>query len=178
MVKIIPMLLMPISNAASWWFITKSHRGDQASGLLQVVWKVAFFYMLWALYNKYLGGRPQELGHISMGLMAAAAYFQKKYFSMAACGLVVLNFGVVIPLIFSKGPAGLAKMIQKEKTALSMTWAVIFCAYIFSNFALWSFVLYRLYQEVVPGGSGGGRATDVPMYEPIIEQEHRQEEGL
>ena len=159
------MLLMPISNGASWYFLYTSPRGDQAGALLDVVWKVATFYMLWALYNKYLGGRPQELGHISMGLMALAAYFQKKYLSMAACALVIVNFGVVIPLIFSKGPAGLAKMIQKEKTALSMTWAIIFSVYILSNFTLWSFVMYRLYLDVIKAG----QTPSIPVYDPIAE---------
>ncbi|KAL3925066.1 MAG: hypothetical protein SGARI_005916 [Bacillariaceae sp.] len=124
--------------------------------------------MLWALYNRYLGGRPQELGHISMGIMAITAFFQRKYLAMAACALVIANFGVVVPLIFSKGPAGLAKMIQKDTSALSMTWAYIFCVYILSNVVLWCYVLYRLYQDVVASRRDGG--VDSSAYDPIIEE--------
>lgn len=171
MVKIIPMLLMPISNGVAWYLIHfNSPRGDQAYALLQNVWKIAAFYMVWALYNKYLGGRPQELGHISTGMLAITAYLQKKHLAMGACGLVILNFAVVIPVILSKGPGGMAKLIYKEKTALSMTWAYIFSAYILSNVILWSYVLYRLYQDVVVPARGAG-ATTGASYAPLVEEE-------
>lgn len=164
------MLLMPISNGVSWYLIYKqSPRGDQAYGLLQNVWKIALFYMVWALYNKYLNGRPQELGHISTGLLALTAYLQKKYMAMGACALVILNFAVVVPMILSKGPGGMAKLIYNEKTALSMVWAYIFTAYILSNVVLWSYVLYQLYQEVVvptQGGTSGGNS-----YNPVADEE-------
>ncbi|KAG7359473.1 hypothetical protein IV203_034571 [Nitzschia inconspicua] len=171
MVKIVPMLLMPISNGVSWYLICKkSPGGDQAYALLQNVWKIALFYMVWALYNKYLNGRPQELGHISTGLLALTAYFQKKYLAMGACGLVVLNFAVVIPVIINKGPGGMAKLVYKEVTALSLTWAYIFIAYILSNVVLWSFVLYRLYQEVVVPTQAGG-STGGGSYVPVADEE-------
>jgi hypothetical protein len=172
MVKIIPMLLMPISNGVAWyWMYCGTPHGDHAYALLQNVWKIALFYMIWALYNRYLGGRPQELGHISTGLLALTAYLQKKYLSMAACGLVTLNFAVVVPLILSKGPAGMAMLIYKEKTPLSMTWAYIFTAYILSNVVLWSYVLYRLYQEVVVSVREGGTAGGVSYVQVGVDEE-------
>jgi hypothetical protein len=171
MVKIVPMLLMPISNGVAWyWIYVGTPRGDQAYALLQTVWKIALFYMIWALYNKYLGGRPQELGHISTGLLALTAYLQKKYLAMGACGLVILNFALVIPVILSKGLGGMAMLIYKEKTALSMTWAYIFTAYILSNVLLWSYVLYRLYQEVVVPAREGGTTGGV-SYTPVVVDE-------
>lgn len=153
-VKILPWLLMPISNAASWYLVVSAPRGDEGTALLQQVWKIATFYMLWALYNRYLGGRTQELGHVSMGLMALAAVLQKKYPSMVACGLVILNFGVVVPLIISKGPTGLAKLLYKDTSPLTMVWAYTFITYILSNVCLWSYVLYRLYLDVVVASKG------------------------
>jgi hypothetical protein len=171
MVKIVPMLLMPISNGVAWyWIYFITPHGDQAYALLQNVWKIALFYMIWALYNKYLGGRPQELGHISTGLLALTAYLQKKYLAMGACGLVILNFAVVIPIILNKGPGGMAMLIYKEKTVLSMTWAYIFTAYILSNTVLWSYVLYRLYQEVVVPSREGG-TTEGGIYTPVVDEE-------
>jgi hypothetical protein len=170
MVKIIPMLLMPVSNGVSWYIMHQSPRGDQAYALLQNVWKIALFYMVWALYNKYLNGRPQELGHISTGILALTAYLQKKYLAMGACGLVILNFAVVIPVIIDKGPAGMAKLIYKEKTALSMTWAYIFSAYILSNVVLWSYVMYRLYQDVIVPARGGAGSTG-GSYNTVADEE-------
>jgi hypothetical protein len=172
MVKIVPMLLMPISNGIAWyWILFQTPRGDQAYALLQNVWKIALFYMIWALYNRYLAGRTHELGHISTGLLALTAFLQKKYLAMGACGLVTLNFAIVIPIIISNGPGGLAMLFHKEKTALSMTWAYIFIAYILSNVVLWSYVLYRLYEEVVVPARQGRAAGGVSYASIVVDEE-------
>jgi hypothetical protein len=170
-IKIIPWLLMPISNAASWYLIVSAPRGDEATALLQNVWKIATFYMLWALYNRYLGGRPQELGQVSMGLMALAAVLQKKYPSMAACGLVILNFGVVVPLLISNGPTGWAKLVYKDTSPLTIVWAYTFTAYILSNVCLWSYVMYRLYLDIVVASKGNSLVGGSAAYEPVMEGE-------
>jgi hypothetical protein len=169
-VKIIPWLLMPISNVTCWFWIVSAPRGDSATALLHRVWKVAAFYMLWALYNKYLGGRPQELGHVSMGLMALAAFFQRKYPSMAACGLVILNFSVLVPILFSKGPRGMASLLYKDTSPLTMAWAYTFIAYILSNVCLWCYVMYRLYMDLVAnkGGNAGSPYDPVQMEEGTL----------
>mmetsp|Transcript_20179 Transcript_20179/g.32531 ORF Transcript_20179/g.32531 Transcript_20179/m.32531 type:complete len:184 (+) Transcript_20179:103-654(+) len=180
MVKIIPWILMPVSNAASWYLVVVSTNsahggvGDPSiKTLLQSVWKIAIFYMLWALYNKYLGGRPQELGHVSFGLLALTSYLEKRYLAMGACGLVVLNFAVVIPLVVSKGPAGLAKIIWKDTSPMSLAWAYTFTFYILSNVALWSYVLYTLYSGVVGRARSSSSSSEGGAeYEPI---QHQQE---
>jgi hypothetical protein len=100
--------------------------------------------MVWALYNKYLGGRPQEMGHVSMGLMAVTSYLEKRYLSMGACSLVILNFAVVVPFLITKGPTGIAKIIYKDTSGITIAWAYTFIIYILSNVGLWSYVLYRL----------------------------------
>jgi hypothetical protein len=167
-IKIVPWLLMPISNITSWVLIVSSPRGDSAAVLLERVWKIATFYMLWALYNKYLGGRPQELGHVSMGLMAITAFFRMKYPSMAACALVILNFAVVVPIIVSNGPKGLAKLLYKDTSALTMVWAYTFVMYILSNVCLWCYVMYRLYLDLV--GTSRSTTSGGSAYEPVLEE--------
>jgi hypothetical protein len=170
-VKIIPWLLMPISNVASWYLFVSAAPGN---ALLQRVWKVAAFYTVWALYNRYLGGRAQELGHFSMGLMALAAFLNRKYPSMAACGLVILNFAVVIPIVLSNGPKGLAKLLYNDTSPLTMAWAYTFVSYLLSNVCLWSYLMYRLYVDVVVLAAsshsgptpGGGSAA----YEKVMEE--------
>jgi hypothetical protein len=176
MVKIIPWILMPVSNAVSWYLVvmaaatpTGSSNGGAGPAttsligpLFQSVWKVATFYMIWALYNKYLGGRPQEMGHISMGLMALTAFFERRYLSMGACGLVILNFAVIIPFVISKGPTGLAKAVYNDTSTITMSWAYTFILYTLSNLGLWSYVMYRLCTNSVEKGSA--------PYEPINQE--------
>eukprot|EP00536_Pseudo-nitzschia_multiseries_P018640 jgi/Psemu1/56587/gm1.56587_g len=167
MVKVIGLVLMVVSNLASWHAVTKaiavqSERSPQQA-LRSAVWKIALFYTLWALYNKYLGGRPQELGHISLGLLTASclatSHFQlttaTKIPVVASCGLVVLNFAVVIPLMISAGgPVGMARKVWKGDTsALAVVWGYTFTAYILSNVVLWSWVLYQF--VVAPDDAAG-----------------------
>jgi hypothetical protein len=159
-VKIIPMLLMPFSNGVSWYFILNSI--SNFNSLRLIVCKISLFYTLWALYNKYLGGKPQELGHVSFGLLAliCSPYLDDFFYSsqskikipfFISCGLVVLNFAVVVPLIISmKGPTQFASKVMKEKdrnniSTLTRVWGYVFTTYIVSNIILWSFVLYQFY---------------------------------
>jgi hypothetical protein len=187
-VKIIPMLLMPISNIISWYFILNF--SNNFNSLLSIVWKITLFYTLWALYNKYFGGKPQELGHISLGLLTLTCLLiinstgNNQFFSsffntssnknkipflllLFSCGLVVLNFAIVIPLIISmKGPTQFASKVFKEKDRNNISiptrvWGYIFTVYIISNVILWSYVFYQFYVlfDIDGGGGSGGSGS-------------------
>lgn len=195
MVSVIGLVLMVVSNATSWFLITSS--SSSLPLLRSSVWKISLFYTLWALYNKYLGGRPQELGHVSMGLLTlcclstmhccssdgnsnnnASAKWNHQPMAtklplLLSTALVVLNFAVVVPLIAQmKGPAGIAKKIWKGDTsALAVIWGYTFTAYILSNVAMWSLVFYGFYRLPVDGGesSAGTGTTDPTIQETIYE---------
>ena len=187
-VKIIPLLLMPISNIRSWFLILNVNDSSSTSdfnSLLSIVWKISYFYTVWALYNKYLGGKPQEQGHISLGLLTLMCLsisttgsknnqYLNSYLEMTnsntmkipllfSCGLVVLNFAIVIPLIISmKGPTQFASKVHKDDrnnvSMLTRVWGYVFTLYIISNICLWSYVFYQFYIlfDIDGGGSGGG----------------------
>ena len=191
-VKIIPLLLMPISNIRSWFLILNnvndsSSTSSEFNSLLSIVWKISYFYTVWALYNKYLGGKPQEQGHISLGVLTLMCLsisttgsknnqYLNSYLEMTnsntmkiplllSCGLVVLNFAIVIPLIISmKGPTQFAsKVFKDDRTNVSMLtriWGYVFTLYIISNICLWSYVFYQFYIlfdiDIIDGGDGSG----------------------
>ena len=189
-VKIIPLLLMPISNIRSWFLILNvndSSSTNDFNSLLSIVWKISYFYTLWALYNKYLGGKPQEQGHISLGLLTLMCLsisttgsknnqYLNSYLEMTnsntmkipllfSCGLVVLNFAIVIPLIISmKGPTQFASKVHKDDrnnvSMLTRVWGYVFTLYIISNICLWSYVFYQFYIlfdiDIIDGGDGSG----------------------
>eukprot|EP00536_Pseudo-nitzschia_multiseries_P006148 jgi/Psemu1/303896/fgenesh1_kg.127_\ len=175
----IGLVLMVVSNLASWHAVvaTIAKHNSSSRALRSVVWKVAFFYTLWALYNRYLGGRDGERGHISMGLLTlsclATSRFQwaTKIPVVASSGLVVLNFAVVIPMIYrAGGPGGFAEAVwggdtTEDTTATATTsvremivWGYTFAAYVLSNIGLWSWVLYQF--VVLPLHAAGGDGDD------------------
>ena len=186
-VKIIPLLLMPISNIRSWFLILNVNDSSSTSdfnSLLSIVWKISYFYTLWALYNKYLGGKSKEQGHISLGLLTLMClsisttgsknnHYLNSYLEMTnsntmkipllfSCGLVVLNFAIVIPLIISmKGPTQFASKVHKDDrnnvSMLTRVWGYVFTLYIISNICLWSYVFYQFYILFdIDGGDGSG----------------------
>jgi len=192
-VKIIPLLLMPISNIRSWFLILNnvndsSSTSSEFNSLLSIVWKISYFYTVWALYNKYLGGKPsKEQGHISLGLFTLMCLsisttgsknnqYLNSYLEMTnsntmkiplllSCGLVVLNFAIVIPLIISmKGPTQFASKVHKDDrnnvSMLTRIWGYVFTLYIISNICLWSYVFYQFYIlfdiDIIDGGDGSG----------------------
>eukprot|EP00532_Pseudo-nitzschia_australis_P002166 CAMPEP_0168190148 /NCGR_PEP_ID=MMETSP0139_2-20121125/16752_1 /TAXON_ID=44445 /ORGANISM="Pseudo-nitzschia australis, Strain 10249 10 AB" /LENGTH=208 /DNA_ID=CAMNT_0008113085 /DNA_START=183 /DNA_END=809 /DNA_ORIENTATION=- len=197
MVSVIGLVLMVVSNATSWFMITTSKSSSSLIPLRSSVWKISLFYTLWALYNKYPGGRSQELGHVSMGLLtlcclstmhccsfdgdgrsgnvdAGNAKWNRhplatKLPLLLSTALVVLNFAVVVPLIvLAKGPAGIAKKVWKGDTsALAVAWGYTFVAYILSNVGMWSLVLYEFYQLPV---DGGGDASSAGTTDPTIQE--------
>ena len=129
--------LMPISQATGWYLITNS---PTPSSLYGSVSKLATFYCLWALYNKYVAGRTQELGHISMGLTALASYLESKGFTLASTALVIANFGLPAKtILFDWDAPTVASKLDK-----TVTWAYIFKGYFVSNILLWSTVLVKI----------------------------------
>ena len=150
MVSIVGLVLMATSNAVAWHLVLEE---SSLSELSSVVWKIALFYTLWALFNKYLAGRSKELGHVSFGLLCLSSLAtpdgplsMTKIPLLFSCGLVVLNFAVVLPLIASVGtPGAFAKKMWKADDTLVVLWGYAFSAYIVSNVALWSYCCYLFY---------------------------------
>ena len=168
---------MVVSNLVSWHVVLAALASKTSSSALRAsVWKIGLFYTLWALYNRYLGGRPQELGHVSFGLLtlscliaqyccsagqsgsgadhsdtnppAAAVRSFLKILLLVSSLLVTLNFLVVLPMIASAGgPRGFAGKVWKGDTStLATVWGFVFAAYVLSNAGLWSLVCYRFYK--------------------------------
>jgi hypothetical protein len=141
-VNVVGMALMPASQAVAWYLILQK-------SLYPSVFKVSAFYCAWALYNKYLGGQTKELGHISMGLLALAAYAERKYPTIAATALVLANFGIPAYYLLAWSPSELAEKVKGDTSHLAIVWARIFKAYFVSNLGLWSTVLYKLIKNNV-----------------------------
>jgi hypothetical protein len=141
-----PMMLMPVSQAVAWWLV---FRGDS---LFESVFKIASFYCLWALYNRYVAGLTKEKGHISQGILALTSYFNLRNYSILAALLVILNFAAGLGICLQHGPRGLAKFKHKSTTGLPLLWALILIAYMMSNIALWSNVAHRLYWDMPSDG--------------------------
>jgi H+/Cl- antiporter ClcA len=139
-VNIIKTSLMPISQAVSWYMISYQP-------LYPSVFNISTFYCLWALYNKYLAGQNEELGHFSMGLLAVATFMKKKNFSIAANILVLANFLIPAYFVLSWSAKKVAQKVKKSDTDQAILWAHIFKAYFISNIFLWSTVLYKFYNN-------------------------------
>lgn len=178
---VIGLLLMGTSNGLAWHMVKSS--SSSLPVLRSAVWKIALFYTLWALYNRYPGGRDGELGHFSFGLLTlvciGTAHLRDearrpsltKIPLAAACGLVTLNFCLVIPLIFKAGgPFGLAKLIWNDDSTLVHAWSYGFTAYIVSNQILWSYCVYLFYSLSFNSGEDLGYTTptiDTREYQPV-----------
>jgi hypothetical protein len=121
---------MFLSQVVSWQWVLKLP-------LYTSVYRLSVFYFLWALYNRYMGGQVHELGHFSFALMAAAAYFEKPRFCMAASLLVFVQYAVAFYLCFSVSASSWALGIHGETTRMAVLWAWAFRAYVISNLGLW-----------------------------------------
>lgn len=131
---------MPLSQAVAWYLVLSKNQP-----LYRSVTAVTLFYCVWALYNRYLGGNPKELGQFSMGLAALATYCHHRPSSIAAVGLVLFNFaGVAYFILIAWDARQLAKNVKNDVSSLAILWAYIFKAYFVSNMALWSLVIYKL----------------------------------
>jgi hypothetical protein len=132
--------LMPISQTVAWYLVSTT---PATASLFQPVGALSTFYCLWALYNKYLGGTPQELGHISMGLLALASFSEKRVAAIAATLLVLLNFAVPAYTVLSWSAEEAAKIVKKTTSKAGIIWAYIWKAYFVSSICFWSVVLYK-----------------------------------
>ena len=135
-VNLMKTSLMPISQAVSWYLVSYQP-------LYPSVFKISTFYCLWALYNKYLAGQKQELGHISMGMLAVATFLEKRNFSIAANVLVLANFLLPSYYVLSWSAKKLATTVKKSDTDQAILWAYVFKAYFVSSIFLWGTVLYK-----------------------------------
>lgn len=135
-VNLIKTSLMPISQAVSWYLVLYQP-------LYPSVLKISTFYCLWALYNKYLAGQKEELGHISMGMLAVATFLEKRNFSIAANVLVLANFLLPSYFVLSWSAKKVATTIKKSDTDQAILWAYVFKAYFVSSICLWGTVLYK-----------------------------------
>ncbi|GKY99792.1 hypothetical protein MPSEU_000933000 [Mayamaea pseudoterrestris] len=136
--------LMPASQAVAWYLVLRQRP------LLAQVWKIALFYCIWALHNKYADGVTQELGQYSMGLLALAAYFNHRRASIAATVLVLINYLLALGIILSLTAHDMAMKSKNRDDWLGMTWAHTFQLYVLSNLALWTLVLVELMQQPTP----------------------------
>mmetsp|Transcript_19182 Transcript_19182/g.47749 ORF Transcript_19182/g.47749 Transcript_19182/m.47749 type:complete len:192 (+) Transcript_19182:78-653(+) len=179
---LIGMLLMAASNGVAWKFVSKAPRMS-LSKLRSYVWKIALFYTLWALYNRYLGGRPAELGHVSFGILLLAclgtAHFcndnTKQAFTriplVLSCVLVDFNYGVVLPTIIKSGPTGIAKLVWEDANPfLVNVWGFVFSAYIVSSVVLWAYCGYKFSKLPLTDREEYGYTTptiDEVDYQPV-----------
>ena len=137
-VNIIALALMPVSQVVAWLLVLKKELFDS-------VWKISTFYCLWAVYNRVFVA-PQELGYISMGFLAVAAYFRNKHASLAGTGLVIANFLIPAMIIFGSSAAELAKLVKDTDSELGILWAYVFKLYFVSNLLLWSWVFCKFWK--------------------------------
>lgn len=168
-VNFLTMALMPLSQAASWMLILK-----QRPSLFAAVWKVALFYCIWALYNKYFAGNDSELGQYSMGMLAIAAFLQHREFSMCGNVVVLLNYCVAFYIAFSRSIHELAIDAKGSDNLSAITWAYIFRVYVLSNLAMWSMVLLKfikLPSHTVPSSREASQSLlETPVnagYQPV-----------
>lgn len=150
-INIFPMLLMPISQATAWYLVMMYNDDAEeqifAATFYSSICYIAFFYCLWALYNRYLGGVDQELGHFTMGILSIATFVQSYIGSVVGTVLVLFNFLFVSYFFLFKWWKfeELANNVKNDTSSLGITWAVICKAYFVSNISLWSIVLYKFY---------------------------------
>lgn len=159
MVNAIGMILMGVSNAFSWYMVLEES-SSSLSELRSVVGKIALFYTLWALYNRYPGRRKTELGHYSFSLFTAACIenpldsFNTKIPLFLTCGLVVINFAGVLPLMASMGGVQkFAKKIHRNDSKIILVWGYVFAVYVASNTALWSYCFYLFLKYPLEGNT-------------------------
>jgi hypothetical protein len=167
-ISILAVALMPLSQCVAWYLVGFDTPGagrysatyttllDSAAWspsvrlihFYRVVCGIASFYCLWALYNRYLGGAVQELGHFTMGSVALATYFNHWTASMVTSTLVLLNF--LLPsyfILWKWNAATLAETVKEDSSSLGIIWACTFKLYFVSQILLWSTILYKFHQH-------------------------------
>jgi hypothetical protein len=138
----IALALMPISQCAAWYLVCTI----PMPGLYTSVAEIAAFYCVWALYNRFVGGSEQELGHYSMGAAAITAYFHHRIASLIGAALVLANFLFVASIVVWKWDVNtLAEEVKHDTSSKGIFWAYTFKCYFISQILLWSYILYIFY---------------------------------
>ena len=179
---VIGMLLMAASTGVAWYLVKRTSTQHSLSKTRSVVWKIALFYALWAVFNNLVSKRG-DLGYVSFGILTAVCLLTEKFscggsgvstklqrlFLLLACMLVTANFAVVLPMLLV-GLASFAEKLWGEDSVLTRVWGFVFLAYIYSNMVLWPYCGI-LFMTLPLGGSSGTvdnpRAEDADLYEPI-----------
>mmetsp|Transcript_30012 Transcript_30012/g.72835 ORF Transcript_30012/g.72835 Transcript_30012/m.72835 type:complete len:193 (+) Transcript_30012:223-801(+) len=178
----IGMVLMPISQAASWYLIafrpeeSSSSSSSSSSRLLYEGLSMAsVFYALWALFNVVVRKRP-DLGVISMSILALASYYQKRTLTMVATFLVIVNYVLALFLVLGMLQKQLKSQSKQEddkspsssSSSMKKIFPWVFLAYVVSNLILFSLTEYKLWKmgndgvdstgqkDSNHGGSSGG----------------------
>ena len=141
---VIGIILMVASQATAWYLLSHDFRYP----LFRSVCGLATFYTVWALYLKFFGGRPGELGVYTFGALAICSFFQQRILSLIAAVVVCLNFALGIFLSSSLGAEGFASAVGKDSdpSALVATWYFIFELYLVSSLLFWGWTSVKLYQ--------------------------------
>ena len=135
-------VLMPLTQAVSWYLILFRSEG---MSLFDCVWKVAAFYCGWALVNKYVAGRDEELGYFPFGLLAIMSFLRFRLGSLVATFIVWAFFVAAMYFLFSAFDSQEAIAIEFKGNSgrLSIAWVYTLQAYGFSNVLLWLTVFYK-----------------------------------
>uniref|UniRef100_A0A7S1UWQ4 Mitochondrial pyruvate carrier n=1 Tax=Grammatophora oceanica TaxID=210454 RepID=A0A7S1UWQ4_9STRA len=134
--------LMPISQATSWFLVTKA--SDTPKDLYANVSKLALFYAGWAGLNIYRG--RSDVGIASMGCLSLASYCQHKNLTAASTALVIANFGLGAQYVLLQWDA----KTLADKLGRSINWAYIFKGYFYSSILFWSTVMYKVVKSESP----------------------------
>jgi hypothetical protein len=125
------MGLMPVSSVVVW--ILLAQVAANSLSLLPVVSGVGSFYALWAIRNRCCGGNPRELGHVSMGTLAAGATLGMCFdgapwaywITLTGCFMVFVSVAFVLSKIACWPLSKLAHVSQKTPI-----WAAVFKVYL------------------------------------------------
>ena len=144
-VNVIAASLMPISQIAAWFALSKTDSAsDPTKALYLTLGATAAFYCAWALFNVFVENDTNELGHYTMGLAAIGCFCQSKYVSLAGIGLVILNFILALFLVFGMSAADLAHAAKDSDTWAGIAWSWIFRAFAISSTVFWCLAFHMV----------------------------------
>lgn len=139
--------LMPLSLGTLWY---KTMSSTTETAFLNTLTQGSAFYCVWALYNRYLDGNKNELGHVSTGLMLLATYSRRRWAMLVANALLVANFAVPAFLVLKIPTSKLVRILKRvsvDEDPGAAWWAVIFKSYLALSAVFWSLTLYRIGRE-------------------------------
>jgi hypothetical protein len=135
--------VMPVSQSYLWYKLFSSTTNES---LYATLFQGSAFYCAWALEKRFIEGNAKELGHISMGLLAAASFSEHRIAALLANGLVVANFALPAYMLL---PWPLAKLVKVVKNMSidqprAKLWAITFKTYFVVSLGFWSLTAYKL----------------------------------